>query len=99
MARLIDYIPDVVHEVRQAGEINQTMLTEEVWGTSGRGNTSLTTVLFPEMVARGYLKMRTAGRAKLFSVTQKGIDKMESMCRERGYTVEEGRRPIPLMTG
>lgn len=86
MARLIDYIPEVVYEVQQAGEVNQTELTERVWGTSGRGNTSLTQILFPEMVARGYLKMRKAGRAKLFSVTPKGVDKMNAMCKARGYT-------------
>jgi len=95
MARLIDYIPEVVYEVQQAGEINQTELTERVWGTSGRGNTSLTQILFPEMVSRGFLVMRKAGRAKMFSVTQKGLDKMASMCAARGYTVEEGRAPIP----
>jgi hypothetical protein len=39
--------------------------------------------------------MRKAGRAKMFSVTQKGIDKMNAMCKARGYTVEEGRAPIP----
>jgi hypothetical protein len=99
MARLVDYIPEVVHEVQQAGEINQTLLTEAVWGTSGRGNTSLTQVLFPEMLDRGYLNMRKAGRAKMFSVTQKGLDKMAAMCKLRGYTVEEGRRPIPQEIG
>jgi hypothetical protein len=81
--------------VQQAGEINQTLLTEAVWGTSGRGNTSLTAILFPEMVDRGYLTMRKAGTAKLFSVTQRGLDKMAAMCRARGYTVEEGRATIP----
>jgi predicted transcriptional regulator len=94
MARLIDYIPEVIHEVQQAGEINQTELTEAVWGESGRGNTSLTQILFPEMVAKGLLTMRKAGRAKMFSVTQRGIDKMDAMCRARGYTVEQGRAPI-----
>ena len=94
MARLVDYIPEVIHEVQKAGEINQTELTEAVWGTSGRGNTSLTQILFPEMVARGYLTMRKAGRAKLFSVTQRGIDRMAAMCAARGYTVEEGRAPV-----
>lgn len=94
MAKLKDYIPEVIHEVRQAGEINQTDLTEAVWGTSGRGNTSLTQILFPEMVARGLLTMRKAGRAKVFSVTQKGLDTMDRMCRERGYTVEEARAPL-----
>ena len=94
MARLIDYLPEVIHEVQPAGEINQTELTERVWGTSGRGNTSLTQVLFPEMVDRGFLRMRKAGRAKLFSVTQRGLDKMAAMCAARGYTVEEGRAPI-----
>jgi predicted transcriptional regulator len=94
MARLIDYIPEVIHAVQQAGEINQTELTEAVWGTSGRGNTSLTQILFPEMVDRGYLRMRKAGRAKMFSVTQKGLDKMAAMCKARGYTVVEGRAPF-----
>jgi predicted transcriptional regulator len=94
MAKLKDYIPDVIYEVQQAGEINQTLLTEAVWGTSGRGNTSLTQVLFPEMVARGYLTMRQAGRSKMFSVTPKGLEVMDRMCRERGYTVAEGRAPI-----
>ena len=94
MARLIDYIPEVIHEVQQAGEINQTELTERVWGTSGRGNTSLTQVLFPEMVDRGYLTMRKAGRAKMFSVTQRGLDKAAAMCAARGYTTLEGRAPI-----
>lgn len=96
MAKLKDYIPEVVHAVRQAGEINQTELTEAVWGTSGRGNTTLTQVLFPEMVARGLLTMRKAGRAKMFSVTQKGVDTMDRMCRERGYTVEEAQAPFSL---
>lgn len=94
MARLVDYIPEVIHAVQQAGEINQTDLTEAVWGESGRGNTSLTQILFPEMVARGFLTMRKAGRAKMFSVTQKGLDKMEAMCKARGYTVVEGFAPI-----
>jgi len=94
MARLIDYIPEVIYEVQQAGEIAQTELTERVWGTSGRGNTSLTQVLFPEMVDRGYLTMRKAGRAKLFGVTQTGLDKMAAMCQARCYTVEQGRTPI-----
>jgi hypothetical protein len=97
MARLIDYIPEVIYEVQQAGEINQTELTEKVWGESGRGNTSLTQILFPEMVARGFLRMRKAGRAKMFSVTQKGLDKMDSMCKARGYTVEQGQAPIPAL--
>lgn len=87
MAKLKDYIPEVIHAVQQAGEINQTELTEAVWGTSGRGNTSLTQILFPEMVSRGYLVMRKAGRAKMFTVTQKGLDKMAAMCQERGYGV------------
>jgi hypothetical protein len=30
MARLVDYIPEVIHAVQQAGEINQTDLTEAV---------------------------------------------------------------------
>lgn len=88
MARLIDYLPDVVHEVSKAGEINQTDLSEAVWGTSGRGNTSLTTKLFPAMVSMGYLTMRTAGRTKLFTTTPKGVDKMKRMCIERGYGPE-----------
>jgi hypothetical protein len=91
MARLVDYIPEVIDAVRQAGEINQTDLTEAVWGTSGRGNTSLTQILFPEMVDRGYLTMRKAGRAKMFSVTQKGIDRADRICQQRGYTVGEGQ--------
>jgi predicted transcriptional regulator len=94
MARLKDYIPEVIYAVQQAGEINQTALTEAVWGESGRGNTSLTQVLFPEMVARGYLKMRQAGRAKMFSVTDRGIRVMEEQCRIRGYTVPQGQEVI-----
>lgn len=94
MAKLKDYIPEVVHAVQQAGEINQTELTERVWGESGRGNTSLTQILFPEMVARGMLVMRKAGRAKMFSVTQKGLDTMDRMCKERGYSVIEAHTPI-----
>jgi len=87
MARLIDYIPEVVYEVQQAGEVNQTELTERVWGTADAlACAILTQILFPEMVARSYLKMRKAGRAKLFSVTPKGVDKMNAMCKARGYT-------------
>ena len=90
-----DYIPQVVYHVQQAGEIAQTALTEKVWGSSGRGNATLTTRLFPWMVAMGYLKMRPTGRAKLFSVTAAGIKKMDDMCKARGYTVPEGYAPIP----
>ncbi len=94
MAKLKDYIPEVIHAVQQAGEMTQTDLTEAVWGTSGRGNTTLTQVLFPEMVDRGYLTMRKAGRAKMFSVTQRGIDKMNEMCRERGYGPCNAEEPV-----
>ena len=94
MAKLVDYVPDVIYDVQQAGEINQTALTEKVWGTSGRGNTSLTQKLFPAMVAHGWLTQRKAGRSILFSVTPKGVAKMEAMCKERGYTVPQGRTPM-----
>ena len=93
MAQLKDYIPDVVWEVQQAGEIAQTELTERVWGESGRGNTTLTKQLFPAMVDLGYLSQRKAGRSILFSVTPKGVAKMDEMCKARGYTVEEARKP------
>lgn len=92
--KLKDYIPNVVYEVQQAGEIAQTALTEKVWGTSGRGNTTLTQKLFPAMVELGYLSQRKAGRSILFSVTPKGVAKMDAMCKERGYTVPEGRTPM-----
>lgn len=85
MAKLKDYIPEVIHAVRQAGEMNQTDLTEAVWGTSGRGNTTLTTVLFPSMVSLGLMTMEKRGRAKVFRATAKGVQTMEHMCRERGY--------------
>lgn len=83
--RIIDNIPEVVYAARE--EIMQTDLTEKVWGESGRGNTTLTTKLFPFMVDRGYLTMRTRGRAKIFQATSKGIAQMEKMCGDRGYPV------------
>lgn len=85
MAKLKDYIPEVIHAVRQAGGMSQTDLTEAVWGTSGRGNTSLTTALFPSMVSLGLMTMEKQGRAKVFRATAKGIRTMEHMCQERGY--------------
>lgn len=85
MARLVDYIPEVVNAVRNAGVINQGDLTEAVWGTSGRGNKSLTSILFPEMVSKGLLIQKKSGRSIMFEVTEKGIDKMNKMCEERGY--------------
>lgn len=83
--RLVDYIPEVIHAVSEAGEINQTDLTEAVWGTSGRGNSSLTKVLFPEMVCKGLLTVRKAGRSYLYTVTEKGKEKAKAMCVARGF--------------
>lgn len=68
--RLIDYAPAVIDELRKQGPLNQGDLTEAVWGTSGRGNTSLTQTLFPWMVARGMMKMTQKGRTKLFSLPE-----------------------------
>lgn len=85
MARLKDYIPEVVHAVKRAGEINQTDLTEAVWGTSGRGNKNLTDILFPSMVSLGLMTMEQRGRSKIYRVTAKGHRTMQMMCEQRGY--------------
>ena len=70
---IIDYIPCVLEEVLNAGNnVKQTDLTEMVWGTSGRGNTTLTGSLFPYMVGAGLMTMTKSGRSKIFSVTEKG---------------------------
>lgn len=95
MAKLKDYIPDVIYAIQQAGgRITQTNLTEAVWGTSGRGNTTLTNKMFPAMVDLGLINMEVKGRSKIFSVTPKGIELSDRMCKERGYTAEEARQPV-----
>ncbi len=67
--RVVDYVPYVMKALREAGrEMTGSELSEAVWGTSGRGNPKLTQVLFPHMVAKGYLKVREKGRAKYYSV-------------------------------
>lgn len=66
--RTIDFIPHVLTALREAGrELTGSDLSEAVWGTSGRGNPKLTNGLFPYMVERGLLAVRTKGRAKYYS--------------------------------
>lgn len=57
-------------------EITQSALCVAVCGTSAAGNTTLTRTLFPAMVARGLLSVRTKGNAKYFTATQKGLDSL-----------------------
>ena len=72
---LIDYVPNILKAVADAGEINQGDLTEAVWGTSGRGNKTLTQTVFPYLVIdKRMLAQRKRGRAIMFSITDKGRD-------------------------
>lgn len=57
-------------------EITQTALCVAVCGTSGAGNGSLTRILFPNLVQRGLLSVRTKGNAKYYTATQKGLDSL-----------------------
>lgn len=72
--KLIEFTPFVIRAVGDEVEINQSELTEKVFGTSGRGNTNLTNILFPLMIRQGYLIMIKKGRSKVFSLTEKGLD-------------------------
>lgn len=76
-----------VLEVLNNGPEMQTNLTEKVWGTSGRGNTTLTNALFPAMVDRNLVTMEQRGRAKVFAITDKG----------RQYIVDQKEIIEPLM--
>jgi len=69
--KVIDSAPMVLAALRN-GPMLQTDLTEAVWGSSGRGNSTLTTRLFPFCIARGWVAMTTRGRAKLFTLTDLG---------------------------
>ena len=69
---LKDYAPYVCMVLVRDGMSNQTELTEQVWGTSGRNSPRLTKNLFPAMVDWGYLKLEKWGRTKMYSVTDKG---------------------------
>ena len=71
-SRTIDYTLGVLDNLRNSGPMNQGDLTESIWGTSGRGNATLTTVLFPYMVRQGYMSMQ-GKRPKIFSITAKGL--------------------------
>jgi len=73
-SRTLDYTLHTLDAVRKAKTINQGDLSEAVWGTSGRGNSTLTQVLFPYCVSKGYMVMTKRGNAKTFSLTQKGLD-------------------------
>ena len=68
--RLIDYAPAVLEALKAKGPMNQTTLTTEVWGTSGTGNTRLTQVLFPHMVAKKQMVLTQRGRTKVYSLPE-----------------------------
>lgn len=65
--RLIDYAPAVIEALKN-GPLNQTALSEAVWGTSGRGNPSLTKALFPHMAERGSIRAEKRGRSIVYSL-------------------------------
>lgn len=92
MATLWSYAAHIVHEVEKAGEINQTLLTEKVWGTSGRGNKTLTRGVFPAMVTLGFLRSEKRGRATVFSLGSEALVKIEAICqREHKMSFEQYR--------
>ena len=92
--KIIEYIPFVLEAlVAAGGSMKQTDLTVAVWGTSGRGNTTLTQSLFPYMVGVGLLNMTTKGRSKTFTVSDKGqkwldayVDKQHA--KREGLTID-----------
>ena len=69
---LVDYTKYVLRAVSSTPGIKQTELTVAVWGISGRGNKSLTNVLFPYCVRQGWIKMDTSGRGRAFSLLPAG---------------------------
>lgn len=76
--KVMEYAPYVCHELIEAGRpMLQTELTTAVWGTSGTGNTTLTGVLFPFMVRKGWMTLEPRGRSKVFTVTDKGRELAE----------------------
>jgi hypothetical protein len=70
-SRAIDYTLGILDILKDGMAMNQGDLTEAIWGTSGRGNSTLTTVLFPYMVRQGYMTLH-GKRPKLFVITEKG---------------------------
>lgn len=73
---VIDYAPCVLDALRAAGELNQGDLCEAVWGSSGRGNSTLTNSLFPLCVRRGWVSMSKRGRSHVFALTPAGLAKL-----------------------
>lgn len=65
MSRVIDYLPYVL-EALENKTLNQTALTEAVWGTSGRNNPRLVNLL-DYMVRKGLIIRTCVGRAKYYS--------------------------------
>jgi predicted transcriptional regulator with HTH domain len=85
MATYWTYVPEIIQAIQKAGgERAQTALTEDVWGTSGRGNPGLVNA-FESMVTLGLLTMEKRGRSKVFRVTPKGQAKHDELCVKRGY--------------
>lgn len=78
---LSEFSPFVLKAV-SIGPINSGDLSEAVWGTSGRGNPSLTKVLFPHMERTGLMKMEKRGRAMVYTITDAGRVKLEKAHNE-----------------
>jgi hypothetical protein len=83
--KLIEYTPYVVNEVRKHIAIKETALTIAVFGSSGKGNPSLTKSLFPYCVRKGLIAMTLAGRSKIYTITEKGENYLNS---------EEGKKAL-----
>lgn len=69
--RVIDFIPDVL-EALKTGPMNQTTLTEAVWGSSGANNASLVNLL-NYMVGKGLITRTQSGRAKWYRLPESVI--------------------------
>jgi hypothetical protein len=73
--KVYEYAPFVVEECIDK-IMTQTDLSEMVWGTSGRGNQTLTKSLFPWMAAKKYLNVFKKGRMVGYQATPLGIQMM-----------------------
>lgn len=80
-----EYVPEIIAACERSGMINQTDLTVATWGESGRGNSTLTSKIFPALVDLGLLSMKKEGRVKWFSATQKGVERAKKIVEQRGY--------------
>ena len=64
-------------EALGSSEMSQTQLTEEMWGTSGRGSAKAVSMI-RGAADLGYVNIRKAGRTFLISATIKGREFLTS---------------------